>query len=134
MSEVKIVRIRDVMSTHVNTIDGLATVAQALAKMKEQNTAVLIVDKRHENDEYGMLLINDIARQVLAKDRAPDRMNVYEVMTKPVVTVDPHMDIRYCARLFVNYDLVRAPVVENGRIIGIVSPFGLVMEGLYAMI
>ena len=52
------------------------------------------------SDEYGMVLLSDIAKQVLAKDRSPKRVNIYEIMAKPVLSVQPDMDIRYCARMF----------------------------------
>jgi predicted transcriptional regulator len=126
-----IVRVKDVMKTDFGTIDGVATVADALKKMKALKTAVLIVNKRNEDDEYGMLTSGDIARHVLAKDRAPDRVNVYEIMSKPVISVNPDMDIRYCSRLFANYNLVRAPVLENKKVVGMVSPNSLVLDGMY---
>jgi len=132
MTEKKgIVRVKDVMKTDFGTIDGVATVADALKKMKALKTAVLIVNKRNEDDEYGMLTSGDIARHVLAKDRAPDRVNVYEIMSKPVISVHPDMDIRYCSRLFANYNLVRAPVLENKKVVGMVSPNSLVLDGMY---
>lgn len=126
-----VIRVRDVMKREFDTIDGMATVAEALRTMKHVETKSLIVDKRHDDDEYGMLLISDIARQVLGQDRAPERVNVYEVMAKPVITVDPEMDIRYCARLFTRFELSRAPVVEQGKVVGIVSFADLVLKGLY---
>jgi CBS domain-containing protein len=126
-----LIRVKDVMKTDFGTIDGVATVADALTKMKALKTAVLIVNKRNEDDEYGMLTSGDIARHVLAKDRAPDRVNVYEIMSKPVISVHPDMDIRYCSRLFANYNLVRAPVLENNKVVGMVSPNSLVLDGLY---
>ena len=126
-----IIRVKDVMKTDFGTIDGIATVADALKQMKMLKTAVLIVNKRHDDDEYGMLTSGDIARHVLAKDRAPDRVNVYEIMNKPVISVHPDMDIRYCSRLFANYNLVRAPVLEHNKVIGMVSPNALVLDGLY---
>lgn len=126
-----ITRVRDIMKTEVGNIDGIATVADALKKMKTLKTSVLIVNKRHDDDEFGMITSGDIARHVLAKDRAPERVNVYEIMTKPVISVDPDMDIRYCSRLFAQYDLVRAPVVENQQVVGMVSPNALVLDGLY---
>ena len=131
MDKRPIIRVKDVMKTDFGTIDGIATVADALTKMKTLKTAVLIVNKRHEDDEYGMLTSGDIARHVLAKDRAPDRVNVYEIMNKPVISVSPDMDIRYCSRLFANYNLVRAPVLENKKVIGMISPNSLVLDGLY---
>jgi CBS domain-containing protein len=130
----KIIRVRDVMKADYATIDGIATIEDALKKMKSLKTSVLIVNKRHEDDEYGMINSGDIARHVLAKDRAPDRVNVYEVMNKPVISVHPDMDIRYCSRLFADYNLVRAPVIENKRIIGMVSPNSLVLDGMYRLV
>ena len=127
----QLIRVKDVMKTDFGTIDGIATIADALKKMKALKTAVLIVNKRHDDDEYGMITCADIARHVLAKDRAPDRVNVYEIMSKPVISVHPDMDIRYCSRLFSDYNLVRAPVIENCKVIGIVSPNSLVLDGLY---
>ena len=131
MNEVKIIRVKDVMKTTFTRIDGTATVSEAIKTMKAANTSVLIVNKRHDDDEYGMITSGDIARKVLAKDRAPDRVNVYEIMTCPLIQVRPDMDIRYCSRLFATYSLVRVPVVENGKIIGVVSPNALVLDGLY---
>ena len=119
------------MKTSFSTIDGNATISEALDKMKASGTSVLVVDKRHDDDEYGLITSADIARKVMAKDRPPERVNVYEIMEAPVICVRPEMDIRYCSRLFANYNLVRAPVLENGKIIGMVSPNSLVLDGLY---
>ena len=130
MSERQVIRVRDVMKPEFDIVDGMMTVSQALHRMKHVDTKCLIVDKRHQDDEYGIVLISDIAKQVLAKDRAPDRVNVYEVMSKPVVAVDPAMDIRYCARLFDRFGLSRAPVIEHGHVVGIVSFTDMVLRGL----
>jgi len=115
----------------VDLVDGLTTVADALRQMKHVETKALIVMKRHPDDEFGIVLISDIARQVLAKDRSPERVNIYEIMSKPVVSVDPEMDIRYCARMFDRFGLSRAPVIEAGQIIGVVSHTDMVLKGLY---
>lgn len=130
MSEKTIVRVRDVMKHNFDMIDGKMTVKDALNTMKHVETKCLIVDKRNEDDEYSMVLISDIAKQVLAKDRAPERVNIYEIMTKPVISVDPDMDIRYCARMFERFGLSRAPVVENAKVIGIVSFTDMVLKGV----
>ncbi len=130
MENKKIVRVRDVMKAHFDLVDGLATISEALTEMSHVENKSLIVDKRYENDEFGILLISDIARHVLAKDRAPDRINVYEIMSKPVITIDPEMDIRYYARLFDRFHLSRAPVVEDRKVIGIVSFTDMVLKGM----
>lgn len=134
MEKKPIIRVRDVMKTDFGTIDGIATVAEALKKMKSLKTSVLVVNKRHDDDEYGLLTAGDIARHVLAKDRAPDRVNVYEIMSKPVISVHPDMDIRYCSRLFADHNLVRAPVLDGRNVVGMISPNTLVLDGLYQII
>ena len=133
MSERKLTRVRDVMKREFDLVDGMTTVKEALLKMKYIETKALIVRKRHPDDEYGMVLLSDISRQVLARDRAPERINIYEIMSKPVITVHADMDIRYCARLFERFHLSRAPVVENGEVIGIVSLTDMVLRGLCVM-
>jgi signal-transduction protein with cAMP-binding, CBS, and nucleotidyltransferase domain len=130
MSERHITRVRDVMKPQFDMVDGLATVAEAMKTMVHIETKCLIVRKRHDDDEYGIVTLADVARQVLAVDRAPERVNIYEIMTKPVIQVSPDMDIRYCARLFARLDINRAPVVEDGRVIGIVGYTDLVLKGL----
>lgn len=132
--EKRIIRVRDVMRTDFGTIDGIATVIEAMRKMKAMQRAVLVVNKRHEDDEYGLVTVADITRHVLAKDRAPDRVNVYEIMTKPAISVHADMDIRYCARLFAQFELVRAPVLDGREVIGMVSINTLVLDGLYRMV
>lgn len=124
------VRVRDVMKTEVPIVDGMLTVREALERLRDIQTKSLLIEKRHEDDEYGIVLLSDIAKQVLARDRSPDRVNVYEVMSKPVVSVDPRMDIRYCARLFESFGLARAPVIENRKVVGVVSYTDMVLKGI----
>jgi predicted transcriptional regulator len=126
----KLIRVRDVMKPDYDMIDGKLTVEDALRAMRHVETKTLIVEKRDEDDEYGVVLISDIAKQVLAKDRSPKRVNIYEIMSKPVISVRPDMDIRYCARMFEQFGLSRAPVIEDGKVIGIISFTDMVLHGL----
>jgi len=118
------------MRTDVTEVDGRLDVLAALKTMKKVGATSLIVKRRDENDEYGMLLFSDIAKEVIAKNRAPERVNVYEIMSKPILTVRPDMEIRYCARLFENFGISHAPVIENDEIVGMVSYYLLVLHGL----
>ena len=130
MNDNSIIRVRDVMKQNYDIVDGMTTVKDALIKMRYVETKCLIIDKRHDDDEYGIVMLSDIAKQVLAKDRAPERINVYEVMSKPVISVDPEMDIRYCARMFEKFGLSRAPVIENRKLIGVVSFTDMVLNSV----
>ncbi len=125
-----VVKTRDVMNQSFIEVDGLMTVKDALIKMKEARAPLVIVKKRNEDDEYGVVLLADIAKKVLAKDRAADRVNIYEIMTKPIISVPADMDVRYCARLFNQFGLSSAPVIDAGKIIGVVGYHELVFEGV----
>ena len=124
-----IVRVRDVMKFDVDIVDGMLTVTEALKSMKFPDTRTLIVDKRHADDEYGVVMFRDMAKKVLARDHSPNRVNIYEIMSKPVLSVYPDMDIRYCTRLFDRFGLSRAPVLEDQKIIGLVSYTDIVLKG-----
>jgi predicted transcriptional regulator len=118
------------MRTEITEVDGAIDVLSALKVMKKVGATSLIVKRRDEHDEHGLLLFSDIAKEVIAKNRAPERVNVYEIMAKPVITVRADMEIRYCARLFENFGIGHAPVVENDEIVGMVSYYRLVLHGL----
>ena len=126
-----VIRVRDVMKSEVDVIDGMLTVTEALNSMKYPDTRTLIVDKRHKDDEYGVVMFRDMAKKVLARDHSPNRVNIYEIMSKPVISVHPDMDIRYCTRLLDRFGLSRAPVLENQEIIGLVSYTDIVLKGLF---
>jgi predicted transcriptional regulator len=122
--------VRDCMRKEVTEVDGTMDVLSALKVMKKVGATSLIVSRRDDQDEYGLLLFSDIAKKVLAKDRAPERVNVYEVMAKPVLMVRPDMQVRYCARLFEDFGISHAPVIEDDEIVGMVSFYLLVLHGL----
>ncbi|QFU77252.1 CBS domain-containing protein [Halioglobus maricola] len=132
--EKHVIKARDVMHTEHLELDGMASVADALKAMQDADATVVIVRKRNEHDAFGLVLLSDIAKKVLARDRAAERVNVYEIMSKPVIPVEPDMDVRYVARMFDSFGLSNAPVVEDGKVIGIVSYRELVFDGLCKLI
>lgn len=119
----------DVMKTAFDMVDGKDTVRQALARMEHPETGVLLVNKRNAEDEYGIVLLADIARRVLAENRSPERVNVYEIMSKPVLGVPANMALRHCARMFERFGIGNAPVMEGGNIIGMISYADMVLHG-----
>ncbi len=128
MSENKIVRVSDLMVSGVRTIDGFATVNEAMTAMKQFGVSSLVVNRRHDDDELGVVTVTDIAREVIATNRSPDRVNVYEIMSKPVLTVRSRMQARYAARLLVHFGVSRTLVVdEAGNPEGIVTLRDMVM-------
>lgn len=130
MNPIKPIRNLDVMSQNFAMVDGMHTVAEAIEIAINKKVEILLVNKRHEHDEYGMVLMSDIARKVLAKDKSPSRINVYEIMIKPVFSVVPDMDIRYTARLFERFGINKAPIIEAGKILGMVTYHDIVLKGM----
>ena len=124
----KIVRARDVMHKQYFTIDGMATAREAAAVMRSERVFSLLVKKRHENDAWGILVVQDFVKGVIIPGRSPDDVNVYEIMTKPIITVPADMDIRYAARLIYRAGVRRAPVEDKGEIIGMISLSSLILD------
>jgi len=130
MSEKTVVKAKDVMTQKFIRMDGMQTIQEAINQMKQQNVSTVLVNKRDQHDAFGIVQLSDIAKRVLARDRAPERVNIYEVMSKPVVSVPPEMDVRYCARLFESFGLSSAPVMESEQVLGLVGYKELVLHEL----
>jgi CBS domain-containing protein len=112
---------KDLMTTEVVMIDGMASAADAVKLMQEKGVRALIVDRRDESDAYGIVTQRDIAYEVVAMGVDPGEVKVHEIMSKPLVVVNPDLDIRFVARLMRNMGLSRAPVIAEGKLQGIVS-------------
>ena len=121
MNEYGNLRVEDVMSSNVHAIEGLATVLEAINMMREYQVNCLAVMRRDEDDEAGLLLLRDVAVKVVAQNRSPERVNVYEVMSKPAFTLPPRMLVRNAVILMVEHNVARALVVDNDR-----NPIGIV--------
>ena len=119
--EIGINTVRAVMSPMPAPIDGMATVHEALELMRENNVYSLVVERRRPGDEYGMVVVSDIANKVIAHNRSPDRVNVYEIMSKPVLTISADMEIKYAIRLLGRFGLSRSVVVDGNEAVGFVT-------------
>ena len=129
MSDKKtVIRVEDVMERKVVYIDGMATAREAAAKMRSERSRCLLVEKRHADDAWGIVVVQDFIKGVLVAGRTPSEVNIYEIMTKPVITVPADMDIRYVARLLFHAGIRRAPVEKNGDIIGVISLSALILD------
>ncbi len=121
MSATPVTSVKELMRPSPGIIDGLATVQVALDTMRRENVGALVIDRRDEGDEYGIIVLSDIAAKVIAENRSPARTNVYEVMSKPVLTVAGSMDIKYAIKLLSRFGLARALVTESGQLVGLVT-------------
>lgn len=121
MSDKEITTVGDVMSTKICHIEATATVKDAMVEMKNTGVSSLVVNRRDTQDEFGLVVVSDIAKEVIGPNRPPERVNVYEIMSKPVLSLPTNMNIRYAVRMLSSFDLSRALVVDEHR-----APIGIV--------
>jgi len=121
MTEKKITKVADVMSRGVIMVEPTAPVSEAVGLMRQHHTSSVVVERRDEADEFGLVVVTDIAKGVLGKDLSPDRVNVYEIMSKPVLTLAAEMNVVYGVRMLSRFKLTRALVVDHER-----NPLGIV--------
>lgn len=121
---------KDAMVKNIIFIDGMATAKEAVDLMREKNIEALIVEKRNEHDAYGIVVVQDFIKGVIIQERTSEEVNVFEIMTKPVVSVPGKMDVRYVARLLVRTGLRMAPVEEDGKYIGMISLSSIILDNL----
>ena len=120
----------DIMTTDVATIRSSATVAEAFKLMQASYWHALIVERRHEQDAYGIITFSDIVYKVIALGKDPAKVQVYEIMSKPCTVVNPDLGIEYVARLFAEHHLLRAPVIQ-GKLLGIISLTDIINESKF---
>ena len=111
---------RDIMTNRVVTIQSLATVAEALELMRKNQVHALVVEHSGPDDAYGLVVDEDIVYNVIAEGEDPGAVQVYEVMTKPCVVVNPDLSVEYVAKLFANVGIRCAPVIQE-KLLGIIS-------------
>jgi len=123
-----IIRVKDVMQEEVLCIDGMATSKEAAAMMRANKVSELLVKKRHDNDAWAIITIMDLIENVIIPGMDSEDVSVYEIMTKPIITVPAEMDIRYAIRLIHRTGVHRAPVEHMGEIIGMVILSSLILD------
>ena len=123
-----IIRARDVMHTQMVSIDGMATAREAAAKMRSEKVFSLLVKKRHADDAWGLVIVQDFIKGVIIPGRSPSEVNVYEIMTKPTLTLDPKMNVKYAIRLLTRLGHRRALVTSENGLLGLVTLRYLVLS------
>jgi CBS domain-containing protein len=109
------------MTKNVVYIDGNEIVANAIGLMKEKGISSLVVNRRGPEDTWGIMTRKDVISKVVSPGRDPYEVLVFEIMTKPLVMVSPDLELKYCARLFNQTGIKRAPVFDGKEIVGILS-------------
>ncbi len=123
-----IVRVKDVMQKDILSIDGMVTSKEVADTMRNHGVSELLVEKRNDNDAWGMVTISDLIKEVIVPGRKAKDVYTYEIMTKPIITVPAEMDIRYAVRLIHRTGVHRAPVEHMGEIVGMVTLSSLILD------
>ena len=110
MNTKTIIRVGEVMTRNVITIESTKSVREAMRLMREKETSSLIVERRDVDDEFGIIGVTDIARKVMGKRHSPDRVNVYEITSQPVVTLPDAMNSVFAMRQLTEFKMSRALV------------------------
>lgn len=121
-------RAKDIMQVEVATILDDANLAEAAHLMRQEGVRSLVVEPHDEYDPPGIITFSDIVTRVLAEGRDPSKVLVFEVMTKPVITVPPEMGVKHIAKLFQVTGVSHLPVLEGYKVAGIISMTDLVTE------
>ncbi|MDA1101593.1 MAG: CBS domain-containing protein [Proteobacteria bacterium] len=128
MRSIPHIKVSEVMQTEVHMVDPMTPVREAMRLMRAHGVSSLVIARRDAQDELGLIVVSDIAKKVIATNLSPDRVDVYEIMSKPVITLHNDMDIRYAVRLLGNFGLSRGLVIDHDRnLVGIVTMRDMVL-------
>jgi CBS domain-containing protein len=111
--------VRDAMTEDPRSIGASASVVEAAQLMREEHIGSLPVtdDKRL----VGMVTDRDITTRVVAESADPKKTSVGDVYSRDLISVEPDKDLDEALRLMARHQVRRLPVVENGRLVGIVA-------------
>jgi CBS domain-containing protein len=121
LKDLRFAKAADVMTKTVAYIDGNQSVANAIKLMREKGVSSLVVNRRGEEDTWGMVTRKDVVNKIVDPGKDPHEARVFEIMSKPLITVSPGLALKYCARLINHAGIRRAIVFDGNEIVGILS-------------
>jgi CBS domain-containing protein len=122
--------VADIMTEVVTTIASSATVAEAIDLMQRRQVRSLLVERRHHDMPYGLVTERDIVYTVVARGHDPERVIVQDIMHLPCIALTPELTIQEASKLLSESGVQRAPVVQNGQLLGVISVTDILMRGL----
>jgi CBS domain-containing protein len=112
--------VRELMTSNPCSIDAGKSVAYAAKMMRDEDVGIAPIVEGERL--VGVLTDRDIAVRVVAEGRDPEQVEVTEVASRDVVTLDPQQDLDEALRLMARHQVRRLPVVEeDGRLVGVVA-------------
>jgi CBS domain-containing protein len=111
--------VRDTMTESPRSIGASASVVEAARLMREEHIGSLPITEGEQL--VGMITDRDIATRVVAEAIDPETTSVGDVYSRDLITVEPDRDLQEALQLMARHQVRRLPVVENGRLVGIVA-------------
>jgi len=112
-------KVRDIMTARVVAMKTTATVASVAARMRDECVGSVLLTR--DDELVGMVTDRQITHTVVAEGLDPREVAVSEIMFTDFIPLDPDMDLLLAVRLQRELAMRRLPVVEDGRIVGIMS-------------
>jgi len=111
--------VRDAMTEDPRSIGASVSVVEAARLMREQHIGSLPVTE--DERLVGMITDRDITTRVVAESAVPESTSVGDVYSRDLISVEPNSDLEEALRLMARHQVRRLPVVENGRLVGMVA-------------
>ncbi|MEE4331198.1 MAG: CBS domain-containing protein [Wenzhouxiangella sp.] len=120
--------VEDLMVKDVATISCMATLRDAMEKMRARKVKSLVVEKRHDSDAWGLVTYSAILRTIIEEDGDIDLVNVYDIATRPVLTVPRQLEVRHAVSMMLRFDIRRLVVSSNNELEGVLTMNDIVSE------
>src|ERR687896_980523 len=118
--------VREAMTEDPRSIGASASVVEAARLMREQHIGSLPVTE--DERLVGMITDRDIAMRVVAESAVPETTSVGDVYSRDLISVEPNNDLEEALQLMARHQVRRLPVVENGKLVGIVAQADIALK------
>lgn len=115
----RVVSVKEAMTIKVLTASPNTTVANAAKLMAERGVGSIVIVKSKK--PVGILTERDLLMKVVSTDLKPSKIQVGKIMSAPIITIRPDVDITEAARIMAKSKIRRLPVVERGALVGIIT-------------
>jgi signal-transduction protein with cAMP-binding, CBS, and nucleotidyltransferase domain len=114
--------VKDIMTKeNIVTVNLTAPLKDALTLMNEKGVKAVIVEKANENDAYGILTYKNILKAFVSSHGNIELLNVYDICTKPAITISGELEIKYAAHMMVNQDIKRVIITKANNLVGLLT-------------
>jgi len=120
------VLVREVMTRDVKVVRADTTIKEVVATINKFNIGSIIVVQADR--PVGIITERDILRKIMEPSLAPETLIARHVMTSPVITINENASIEEAAKLMAKKKVKRLPVMNNGKLVGILTYTDIVFK------